>query len=230
MRLFEKTVYKVITHGLQVHREELESDEDIKLIVENIHDIELDVDTIYYHKFKNIYSQIVEYATTLQSRFDLDEEKIKAIRSILSADRLMVEMVKDIKPLHANMNRFLNSDNEYIRSEYNSLRRMILRNLRLSHRARSNQLEGEYISRSQELITDIDNHDVLINGTIDRLVRDHLISNEMATSLMNDSAISIQIARDLIKVSSLLYLQRESFMDATAEQTAEVNSASIQEQ
>ncbi|UCH38884.1 MAG: Na/Pi symporter [Gammaproteobacteria bacterium] len=50
-----------------------------------------------------------------------------AIRSILRADRLMVEIVKDIKPLHTNMNKYLNTDNEYIREEYNNLRTMILK-------------------------------------------------------------------------------------------------------
>lgn len=213
LRLLEKTVYKVVTHGLQVHRKEIESDLDITHVIQNIHNIELDVDTIYYQKFKNIYSQIVEYATKLQGQFDLGEDKIKAIRSILRADRLMVEMVKEIKPLHSNMHRFLNSENEYIRDEYNNLRKMILKILRLSRKAKSGQVEQEHIKKCQELKAHVENHDVLMNGTIDRLVRNHLISNEMATSLMNDSAIAIHIARNLVDVSSLLYLQRDTFHD-----------------
>ena len=220
LRLFEKTVYKVVTHGLQVHRTELESDEKIKKILQNIHDIQLDVDTIYYNKFKTIYNEIVEYATTLQSRFDLDEEKIGAIRSILRADRMMVEMVKNIKPLHANMNRYLNSDNQYIRDEYNNLRRMILKLLRLTRKARLAHLEEDYLEKVKKVSDHIDTHDVLINGTIERLVRDHLITAEMATSLMNDSAIAINIARDLVDVSTLLYLQRDTFLDAGADAEA----------
>ncbi len=220
LRLFEQTVYEVVTHGLRVHRTELESDIKIRKIIKNIHDIELDVDTIYYNKFKNIYSQIVAYATTLQSRFDLEEEKIEAIRSILRADRLMVEMVKDIKPLHANMNRYLNSDNPYIREEYNNLRRMILKLLRLSRQARHAHLEQDYLQRAQKAGDHIDTHDVLINGTIERLVRDHLITPEMATSLMNDSAIAINIARNLVDVSTLLYLQRDTLLDTGAEPEA----------
>lgn len=220
LRLLEKTVYKVVTHGLQVHREELESDVNLKKVIQTIHNIELDVDAIYYHKFKNIYSRIVEYATKLQGQFDLDEDKIKAIRSILRADRLMVEMVKDIKPLHANMNRYLNSDNEYIRNEYNNLRKMILKILRLSRKAKSGQLEEEHIKKCQQLKAQVENHDVLMNGTVDKLVRAHLISNDMATSLMNDSAIAIQIARNLVDVSSLLYLQRDIFHDVDQDKGA----------
>ena len=213
LRLFEKTAFKVITHGLQVHREEFESDKKLQKIIENIHQFELDVDAVYYNKFKNIYGKIVEYANQLQGKFDLDEDKIMAIRSILRADRLMVEIVKAIKPLHTNMNRYLNSDNEYIRAEYNNLRKMILKILRLSRKARLAKLDEKYLAKAGDLRDHVDKYDVLMNGTIDRLVRGHLVSAETATSLMNDSSIAIQIARDLVDVSSLLYLQRDNFQD-----------------
>ena len=49
-------------------------------------------------------------------------------------------------------------------------------------------------------------------------VRDNLISSRMATSLMNDSATAIKIACDLVDVSSLLYLQRDSFLDVVEEE------------
>ncbi len=221
LRLLEKTAYKVITHGLHVHRTEIESDKKLRKIVENIHQFDLDVDAVYYNQFKNIYNKIVEYATQLQGRFDLDEDKIMAIRSILRADRLMVEIVKDIKPLHANMNKYLNSHNVHIREEYNNLRRMILKILRLSRKARLSKLDEKYLSKAQDLRDHVDQYDVLMNGTIDRLVREHLISNEMATSLMNDSSIAIQIARNLVDVSSLLYLQRDHFHDAEEEEELE---------
>ena len=225
LRLLEKTAYKVITHGLHVHRAEIESDKKLKKIVENIHQFDLDVDAIYYNKFKNIYNKIVEYATQLQSRFDLDEDKIKVIRSILRADRLMVEIVKDIKPLHSNMNKYLSSDNEYIREEYNNLRGMILKILRLSRKARLVKLDEKYIRKAQDLRDHVVQYDVLMNGTIDRLVRDHLISNEMATSLMNDSAIAIHIAHNLVDVSSLLYLQRDLFHEIDEDEDERLEAA-----
>ncbi len=213
LRLFEKTAYKVITHGLHVHREEIESDKKLKQIVADIHLLDLDVDAVYYHKFKNIYGKILEYAMELQGRFDLDQEKIVAIRSILRADRMMVKVVKEIKPLHANMNKYLNSNNEHISNEYNNLRRMILKILRQTRRARKARLDESYLEKIQTLRDQVDKYDVLLNGTIDGLVRDHLITSEMATSLMNDSAIAMRIARDLVDVSSLLYLQRDSFLE-----------------
>ncbi|MBT8114336.1 MAG: Na/Pi cotransporter family protein [Arenicella sp.] len=226
LRLLEKTAFKVITHGLHVRREEFESDKKLKKIVENIHHYDLDIDEVYYTKFKNIYGKIVEYANQLQGKFDLDEDKIIAIRSILRADRLLVDIVKNLKPLHTNMNRYLNSDNEYIRAEYNSLRKMILKVLRLSRRAMATKADEKYLAKASELSDHVEEFDVLMNGTIDKLVREKLISAEMATSLMNDSAITMHIVRNLVKVSSLLYLQRDSAQDAdlAESQAEEINA------
>jgi len=205
LRLFEKTAFKVVSHGMNVHREDIESDEDLKEIMQNIDHIKIDVDKIYYRKMKNIYSKIVEFATTLQSRFDLNEDKIKAIRNILRADRLIVEIIKGVKLLHINMSKYIQSDNEHIRNEYNNLRKMILKLLRASRKFKEGESWVEYQDKYHTLFDNIEQHDVLLNGTIDHLVRDQLITNEMATSLMNDSAIAMQIARNIASASSLLY-------------------------
>ena len=167
---------------------------------------------MYYEKIKHIYGQIVAYATSLQGKFELEEDKIKLIRSILRADRLMVEAVKDIKPLHVNLTRYIRSDNEYIREEYNRLRRLILRVVRLSRNAKEGIDKAEHDRKCSRLLERIEKHDVLMNGTIDRLIRDKLITNEMATSLMNDSSLAMQISRNLVEISSLLYSQESDWM------------------
>jgi len=161
LRLFEKTTFKVISHGMNVHREEIESDEDLKKVMENIDHIKINVDKIYYRKMKNIYSSVVEYATRLQGSFELEEDKIRVIRSILRADRRMVEIVKDIQQIHSNMSRYIHSENEHIREEYNNLRKMILSILRVARKAKSGISWNDYKSKYQTLFDNIDQHDVL---------------------------------------------------------------------
>jgi phosphate:Na+ symporter len=213
LRLFETTTFKVLSHGLNVHREEVESDEDLKAILRETDHIKIKIDKVYYRNMKNIYSHIVEYATKLQEKFELDEDEIRSIHIILCADRKMVELVKNMQQLRKNLKHYIHSDNDYIREEYNKLRRMILKILRVVRKTRTGISWEEFSDKYLTMFTNIEQSDVLLNGTIDRLVREQLISNEMATSLMNDSTIAIHIARELADTSSLLYWQRECCAD-----------------
>ena len=52
-------------------------------------------------------------------------------------------------------------------------------------------------------------NDVLFNGTLDNLVRDRVITSNMASSLNNDSATVARINRYLITMAELLYVESE---------------------
>ncbi len=49
-------------------------------------------------------------------------------------------------------------------------------------------------------------NDIIANGTLDNLIRNNLITNEMATSFMNDSAYANHISRDLIAMAESLFV------------------------
>ena len=75
---------------------------------------------------RRVYNEIVEYATTLQGRFELNKDKIKKVRRILRADRQMIEIIEDTKRLQSNISHYIQSDNQYVRDEYKNLRKLIL--------------------------------------------------------------------------------------------------------
>ncbi|MDH3649155.1 MAG: Na/Pi cotransporter family protein [Saprospiraceae bacterium] len=212
-RLFENSAFQAIAHGINVHRTDIESDKKIGELVDRKEVIEVDIDHLYYSKIKAIYNRIVEFATMLQSQFELDEDKIGAIRNILVANRHIVSVVKAMKPLHINMSRFIASDNYYIKKEYNDLRKMILKVIRIIRRLKATAEPGKHLKKLTKLRDKADKSDVLIDGSINKLVRKNLITNEMATSLMNDSAAVKNMVRDLISVAELLYIQQDMILD-----------------
>jgi phosphate:Na+ symporter len=55
-------------------------------------------------------------------------------------------------------------------------------------------------------------NDVLTTGVIDEKIRQHLITAEMATSLMNDNAYAITIADNLVGMAGVLFLPKESIL------------------
>lgn len=211
-RLFEKSVYKAIAHGINVHRADIESDKKLKEIVDSTYVFEIDFDKLYYTKIKSIYNQIVAYATQTQSSFDLDKEKIALIQNILIANRHLVVVVKGMKTLHHNMSRYVASDNEHIRKEYNKLRRMLMKVLRQVLNLKSLKEPDKSMMRIRKLHAKALRSDVLLDGSIDQLVRKNLISYEMATSLMNDSEKVNRMINSLIIFGELLYLQKDMLM------------------
>ncbi len=221
LRLLQNAAYTAITHGLSVHRKDLESGRDLKTVLESRETIPVDIEKLYATKIKSIYSQILEYATRLQSDFALEQDKIETIRNILIADRMLVHIVKRMIPLHKNIVRFLSSNNHVIMHEYNMIRRKILKVVREIHLASESEHPLRHIREIEKERKKAEELDVLISGRVNQLVLDGEITNEMATSLMNDSDEAGKIVRDLVDIATLLYYPRDKLMDQIEEEKLE---------
>ena len=222
LRLLENSAYTVLTHGLRVHREDLESEQHIKEILKNSTKFppHVDIDQIYNTKIKNIYSQILEYATELQSKFTLDEEAIETIRNTLVADRLLVQVVKRMKPLHKNIEHYMDSSNGAIRKEYNVLRHGILKVLREIKRIGPAENLPEHLEKLHLQREKAKRLDVLLNGHVDELLIGGNISREMASSLINDSSNASRIIKNLVDIAVILYKPEDTLINKIDDKNA----------
>ncbi len=223
LRLLENSAYTVLTHGLKVHREDLESEQHIKEILQNSMRLSphINIDQIYNTKIKNIYSQILEYATELQSKFILDEEDIETIRNTLVADRLLVQVVKRMKPLHKNIEHYMDSNNEYIRKEYNALRHGILKVLREIKRIGPSEELPKHLEKLHHQRDKSKRLDVLLNGHVDELLIEGSINREMASSLINDSANAARIMKNLVDIAVILYKPEDRLISKIDDKNAQ---------
>ena len=113
----------------------------------------------------------------------------------------------------------MESENEDIRYEYDQLRRKVAKVLKRIHRftiAPEPELKSRF-DRLMELKGTVDESDVLVDGRLDLLIRDGLITSEMATSLANDSDDVAGISKNLIRIAELLYIQRDPLLSGEAE-------------
>jgi len=218
VRLLENAAYIVLAHGLSVHREELESKEDIADVLSSSEVIPVDIDKIYETKIKSIYSCILNYATQLQDKRNLSEKEIEVVRNILLADRLLVQVVKRMKPLQINIARYLSSDVEAIRKEYNVLRRRILKVVRDIKRIGPSEHLAEQIKKIKRHRSKAEKLDVLMTGRINELLLQGDITNEMASSLLNDSSNAERITKILVDIATILYTPRDILIEAIDEQ------------
>jgi len=208
LRLLENTAYKMIVHGMNVHRSALESDKKIGQVIDESNFIDIDINKIYRTQVKPIYSHILEYATTLQSYHELDEKEVETIRKILVANRRLIKVVKKINPIRENINYFMKSDNSVVLHEYNLLQHRILKITRMIHQLADTGRSENSFEILLKQRTKVQLLDVLRNGRIDQLLVNEKISREMALSLVNDSVNAIRLIQNLIDVAVILYVPK----------------------
>lgn len=218
-RLFEKATFKIVAHGLNLHRSDIKSDVKLKQVVaRSKEEFNVDVDELYYQKVKIIYSKIIKYATLAQSKFALSPELTEAFMRIKIANRNIVEVIKGIRGLRANVSMYMNSENEYMQNEYDQLRRKVSKVLREVNLIKSSENPSEHLYRLEKLKAKADKSDVLLDGTLDKLIRERKISSVMATSLANDSDNVADIMKKLIETAELLYVDSDTLIELTEEQ------------
>ena len=213
-RLYEGATFEIVSHGLNIKRRDIKSSEKLKAVVKKSkEDLDIDVNEIYYRKVKSIYSQVIQYSTVIQTKFDLSVEQEQAINRLKIASRLIVEAIKNVRGLQSNVAEFMNSDNKQIRKAYNKLRRKMTRILRVVYNLKKNDpILPEHIDILLKLKEKVNKSDALLDGTIEKLIRTEMVSPEMATSLINDSANIESISKNLIEVAELLYISSDRLL------------------
>ena len=71
--LYKNAVFEIVTHGLNIHRDDVKSEEKIKKIVKkSVKILDVNIDAIYLKKIKSIYGEIIRYAATAQNNLKLN--------------------------------------------------------------------------------------------------------------------------------------------------------------
>ena len=94
--------------------------------------INLDYDELYNNRFKEIYSQIIDYAVLAGS--NAKPEQLSKIMDIRRAALIMAEALKDMKNAQPNIYKYITSSNQYAKEEYDKLRVEILESLRIMYK------------------------------------------------------------------------------------------------
>ena len=105
---------------------------------------------------------------------------------------------------------YLESDNEYIKSEYNHIRRNLIKHLRNMQLIINTTEEDIAILLLSKLQLDAQKYDIAANKSLDNLIRTNKITYTMATSLMNDTTYAFTIASELTKVAHTLFIHADT--------------------
>lgn len=212
--LYKNAIFLIVSHALNIHREDITSNKKIKQIIKKSNtDFKIDIRELYATKVKAIYGVIINYATKAQSTLSLSEDQSSQITEIKVANRKMVEIIRDVKELSKNVTLYLNSDNEHIQKEYNRFRKRVAKVLRVIYLFRTEEENETYYQKLIELKQDAKERIHKSNEQIDNLIRKDLITENMASSLVNDNDNVNDMIKKLITVAELLYGKKDTLLD-----------------
>ena len=214
------SAFEIMAHGINLHRTEILTSPDLEKTIDNDREVhEFDMDELYESKVKVLYSAIVHFISNSQAHMssDFSEEMFR----LRKAAGEIVECVKHIKHLRKNATRYMLSDNEHIRDEYNRLRYQIAMILREIYRLRGDKDIDHAIAilEMDELKAEIQSAHADLDVRVTGILQDDRITPTMATSLLNDFNYVDETSRHLLDTAQALLV---SHTDLVAEAAQEV--------
>jgi phosphate:Na+ symporter len=201
--------FEIIAKGLSIYKEDINSGMEIDDIIKlRNKPIPVDMEEFYTLKIKEIYGQIMNFAIIAQGKFE--HEANAQIINIKNATISIVEAVKSAKHMQKNMLKYLDSDNEYIKEQYNIIRKNLTKQLRQAQMVFNTNEEDVALLLINKMELEAHQYDIATNKSLDNLIRNNQITYTMATSLMNDSTYASSIATHILKAVKALYITQEN--------------------
>jgi phosphate:Na+ symporter len=226
------SAFEIMAHGINLHRTEILESTDLEKTIANDREVhEFDMDELYESKVKILYSAIVEFISNSQAHMpsDFSEEMFR----LRKAAGEIVECVKHIKHLRKNATKYMLSDNEHIREEYNNLRYQIAMILREIYRLRGDEEFDHAIAilEMDELKAEIQSAHADLDVRVTGILRDDRITPIMATSLLNDFNYVDETSRNLLDTAQALLVSHSDLIAEAAQEVVldedEIEKASV---
>ncbi len=210
--------FAIISHGLSLHRHDILSEREIDEFVQETKSVmPIDIDAEYNRNVKGLYSEIVDFISRVQT--SLTPEQADELFALRAAGRDIVEAIKDTKHLHKNLALYIVSPNEHIRGEYNKIRAQLASVLRqIAETAASEEVDS--MLSLDAIKVEMEENDSTANGMLEQLIREGLITPQMATSLMNDVAYAYDVAKNLVQMGEALFARGDLAMREAERQLA----------
>ena len=139
-----------------------------------------------------------------------------------------MEAIKDTKHLQKNLSRYVASDNENIRREYDQIRMNLAVVLRQLDTVRRQGHDSSAILSLDSIKVEMKRYDKALEIKLNNLIRERLISAPMSISLMNDSGYAYHVTKNLVKMGEVLFSTSESALK-DAEKSVSLDEAELDE-
>ncbi|MFK5938766.1 MAG: Na/Pi symporter [Sulfurimonas sp.] len=222
-----KNSFNIIAHGVNLKINNIVSDLELEKVVQNPYAKHyINIDEYYQKKIKNIYGEIIDFSARAQSI--MSPENIEELYQLKLASRDLVESIKNTKHLQKNIVKFSSHSNKYIQEEYLKIRMNLAGLLRDINTISQTTKEDVILLLLSKVRLHTQKDDITSNGVLDDLIRKHHITNEMATSLMNDSIYLYNIRTKICNMAEILFIDKNSDL-RKLEKDIQISQSEIEE-
>ncbi|MDO9139292.1 MAG: Na/Pi cotransporter family protein, partial [Methylobacter sp.] len=160
-----------------------------------------------------------------QATFSREMDQSSKLSRLREANKHLGEAIKDTKHLQKNWTRFRTSNNKAAINEYNEIAYQIAWHIQQIETFRHDidNNEAPLLSLGA-LKASIENDDMQLNRAIEVLIRERTIRPETGSSLINDSAYTHSIKKNLLRAAETLFLHSSAGQQLTLNE-AEINTA-----
>lgn len=205
LHLYENSSH-IILKVIGLHRRDVYSEQELHEIIAKYRRIsEYDIDEAYNRTVKGLYSAIIEFIS--QARFTWELRQSGRLHWLREANLKLVEAVKGVKHLQKNLLKSSHSYNRYLIEEYGRIRYQIALVIRELDRIKNSEFADELPLLSLDMLkgTIKDQRRIAIE-TIENLIREHKISADEGTSLLNDNAYVYDIQANLVSMAQTVFV------------------------
>jgi len=211
--LYDNAV-ELITHGLNIHRDDLFKTKDIAALVSaSRQPVEFDIDARYEQRIKTLYSAIVEFTTRAASK-ELQHNVTLRVYQLRDVSERIVRAIKNVKHMRKNTTYYTASAKGAMTDLYDGLRTEIARILvEIEKLDRTDAEHRSHLWLEEERVH-IESAYQNTSTRIEDLIRNGEISAQAATSFLNDSSYAYSAMRELVEAARHYYVEKDSAVAA----------------
>ncbi len=196
----------IILKAVGLHRRDVYSEQDLHQVIDTYQRMsDYDIDEAYDRNIKVLYSAIIEFLS--QARFTWELKQSGRLHWLREANLQLVEAVKGMKHLQKNLLKYNRSYNHYLAGEYDRIRYQVALVIRELEKIKGLSVIDELPLLSLDMLkARIKDQRRIAIETIENLIREHKISADAGTSLMNDNAYLYDIQTNLIAMAETVFV------------------------
>ena len=183
----------LILNGSSLKKESLNKDVD-ELI---------DIQKMYFVSVKPVYSAIIEFSARVEPEMTGDQAKV--LGSFRQGAENLIVALKLSRELQVNCRRYSQSDNKYMKHEYERVRLSLAKLLRELIKLYNSGDHEMQMAGVKAVKARANQNSLLDQADLDKMIREGLVDSSFVVSLMNDSIIRRRLVKVLLRAAKQMF-------------------------